>query len=63
MLIGNLAAEIGKVLEDKAFDVNYFDNNEQAALYIVENLDKSNTIFLKASRAMQLEEILEKIKK
>ena len=40
----------------------YFDDNEQAALYIVENLDKSNTIFLKASRAMKFEQILEKIK-
>ena len=63
LLIGNLAAEIGKVLENSGFSVKYFDDNKQAAVYIVENLDKSNTIFLKASRAMQLEEILEIIKK
>ena len=46
----------------KGFEVVYCDNNEQAALYIVENLDKSNTIFLKASRAMKFEDILDKIK-
>lgn len=62
ILVGKLARYIGKPLETAGFEVEYFDNNEQAALYIVENLDKSNTIFLKASRAMKFEEILEKIK-
>ena len=63
LLIGKLAAEIGRGLENKELSVNYFDNKQQAAVYIVENFDKSNTIFLKASRAMKLEEILEIIKK
>ena len=62
ILVGKLARYIGKPLETAGFEVEYFGNNEQAALYIVENLDKSNTIFLKASRAMKFEEILEKIK-
>ena len=62
ILVGKLARYIGKPLETAGFEVKYFDNNEQTALYIVENSDKSNTIFLKASRAMKFEEILEKIK-
>ena len=62
ILVGKLAEYIGRPLETAGFEVKYFDNNEQAALYIVENLDKSNTIFLKASRSMKFEEILEKIK-
>lgn len=62
ILVGSLASEIGRPLEMKGFEVVYCDNNEQAALYIVENLDKSNTIFLKASRAMKFEDILDKIK-
>lgn len=62
ILIGKLAQYIGKPLEIEGFEVEYFDNNEQASVYIVENLDKSNTIFLKASRSMKFEEILEKIK-
>lgn len=62
ILVGKLARYIGKPLETAGFEVKYFDNNEQTALYIVENIDKSNTIFLKASRSMKFEEILEKIK-
>lgn len=62
ILVGKLAHEIGGALEINGFDVKYFDDNEQTALYIVENLSKSNTIFLKASRAMKFEEILYKIK-
>lgn len=62
ILVGKLAHEIGGPLENKGFDVKYTDNNEQTAIYIVENLDKSNTIFLKASRSMKFEEILEIIK-
>ena len=63
ILVGKLARYIGKALETESFEVKYFDTNEQVALYIIENLNKSNTIFLKASRAMKFEEILEKIKK
>jgi UDP-N-acetylmuramoyl-tripeptide--D-alanyl-D-alanine ligase len=62
ILVGKLAHEIGKSLENKGFEVVYFDTNEQASVYIVENLNESNTIFLKASRSMKFEEILEKIK-
>ena len=62
ILVGKLAHEIGKPLENNGFEVVYFDTNEQASVYIVENSNESNTIFLKASRSMKLEEILEKIK-
>lgn len=63
IFVGRLAAEIGKVLENKGFEVHYFNSNHDAACYIVENLDESNTIFLKASRSMKFEEIIEEIKK
>ena len=62
ILVGKLAHEIGKPLENNGFEVVYFDTNEQASVYIVENSNESNTIFLKASRSMKFEEILEKIK-
>jgi UDP-N-acetylmuramoyl-tripeptide--D-alanyl-D-alanine ligase len=62
LLVGDLAENIGKALELKGFKVDYFDNNKDVSLYIVENLDKSNTIFLKASRSMKFEEIIDYIK-
>lgn len=62
LLVGNLASEIGKPLESQGIEVKYFDNNKQVSVYIVEKLNKSNTIFLKASRAMKFEEILNNIK-
>ena len=62
ILVGKLAHEIGKPLENNGFEVVYFDTNEQASVYIVENSNESNTIFLKASRSMKFEEILENIK-
>lgn len=62
ILVGNLIANAGKVLENNGFEVKYFTSNADAACYIVENSHKSNTIFLKASRSMKFEQILEKIK-
>ena len=63
LTVGNLAKEIGKILTIKNIDVTSFETNEQVACYILENLDNSYTIFLKASRSMQFEQILEEIKK
>ena len=63
ILVGNLAREIGKPLENKGIEVVYCKDNTSAACNIVEKIDKSNTIFLKASRSMKFEEILEQIKK
>ncbi len=61
--VGELAKEIGSTLRNNGFDVKYFDNNEQVSCYIIENLNNSYTIFLKASRSMKFEQILENIKK
>ena len=58
-----MAREIGKPLENKGIEVVYCKDNTSAACNIVEKIDKSNTIFLKASRSMKFEEILEQIKK
>ncbi|MBR6723352.1 UDP-N-acetylmuramoyl-tripeptide--D-alanyl-D-alanine ligase [bacterium] len=63
LTVGNLAKEIGKILTSKNIDVSSFDSNSQAACYILENLNNSYTIFLKASRSMKFEQILEEIKK
>ncbi len=61
--IGNLAKEIGEILKTKGFDVTSFETIEKATCYILENLNNSYTIFLKASRSMKFEQILEEIKK
>lgn len=61
--VGDLAKEIGETLISKGFDVTTLDSIEQASCYILENLNNSYTIFLKASRSMKFEQILEEIKK
>lgn len=61
--VGNLALNIAKVLADSGYKVNSFETNEQASCYIVENLNAGYTIFLKASRSMKFEQIIEGIKR
>lgn len=63
LTVGNLAKEIGKELENNGFEAHYFNSNKDASCYILENLNKDNTIFLKASRSMQFEEILDNIRR
>jgi UDP-N-acetylmuramoyl-tripeptide--D-alanyl-D-alanine ligase len=63
LTVGNLAEEIAKVLALNGFDPISFDTTEQAARYIVENLHDSYTIFLKASRSMKFEQILEYVRR
>ena len=63
LTVGPYAAEIAKILNNKGFDTKSFINNKDVSCYILENLNNSNTIFLKASRSMKLEEIIENIKK
>lgn len=63
LTVGNLAKKIGKALEAKGNNVKYFDSNEEVSRYILDNLNDSYTIFLKASRAMKFEEILEYVKR
>ncbi len=61
--VGNLAKYIGKELEKFGFVVKHFDNNIETSRYILDNLHEGITIFLKASRSMKLEEIIENLKK
>ena len=62
-MVGSLAAEIGEQLKGKGFEVKSFKSNEEVSCYILENLNDSYTIFLKASRSMKFEEILENVKR
>lgn len=62
LVVGNLIKFAGQELENKGFIVNYFNNNEEVSRYIVEKLDNSNTIFLKASRSCKFEDIIKKIR-
>lgn len=59
--VGNLACEIGKELEQSGFEVKFFDSNSQASCYILDNINIGTTIFLKASRMMKFEEIIENL--
>lgn len=61
--IGDLAGEISEVLIHNGFYAKKFNNCEDAVLYIVENINKDYTIFLKASRSMEFERIPELIKR
>jgi UDP-N-acetylmuramoyl-tripeptide--D-alanyl-D-alanine ligase len=62
-VVGNLAQNIGKVLKDKGFNVEFFKDVEGVSCYILENSFENCTIFLKASRTMQFEQILENVKR
>jgi len=62
LTVGNLAEKIAKELSNSGVWVESFDNNANAARYIVDNLDVNNTIFLKASRSMKFEEIISYIR-
>ncbi len=62
IFIGNLAKNIAKPLKNEGFSTVCFDKIYDVIRYIVENINKSNTIFLKASRSMKLERILDGIR-
>lgn len=63
LTVGDLAANIADVLEKCGYEVHKFETNTQASCYIVENLNDGYTIFLKASRSMMFEQILEDVKR
>lgn len=63
LTIGNLANEIGKELMAHGFEVSNFTTNKEAACYILDKFNNNYTIFLKASRAMKFEEIIEETKR
>ncbi len=60
--VGNLARYIGEELAKCGLDVKSFENNIETSRYILDNLNAGCTIFLKASRAMKFEEIIENLK-
>ena len=63
LTVGELSTEIAKELENSGVWVKHFANNTDVSRYILDNLDIGNTIFLKASRAMKFEEILDNLKR
>ncbi len=63
LTVGNLAKEIAEELANQGLEVEKFDNNEQVSCYILDNLNVGYTIFLKASRSMKFEGIVEALKR
>lgn len=62
LTVGRLAREIGDELDAKGFFVKNFENNREVSDYIIDSIDVGTTIFLKASRSMKFEEIIDFIK-
>ena len=60
LTVGKLAKEISEVV-NCCFAKN-FEDNKNVARYILDNIEVGTTIFLKASRSMKFEEILENLK-
>lgn len=61
--VGALAKKIGDELFKNGIFVKNFENNDEVSRYILENDFAGCTIFLKASRAMKFEEIIENLKR
>ena len=62
-VVGNLAEKIGEELEKANLEVHFFQNNKETADYISKNISVEETVFLKASRSMKFEEIIDYIRK
>ena len=60
--VGNLAKKIAEKVAENGIPTASFENNCQATRYILDNVEKHSTIFLKASRSMKFEEILNELK-
>jgi len=60
--VGSLAKYTGEELAKFGFDVKSFDNNLETSRYILDNLNVGTTIFLKASRTMKFEEIIQTVR-
>ncbi len=60
--VGNLAKYTGEELAKFGFDVTSFEDNLATSRYILDNFDVGTTIFLKASRTMKFEEIIQSVK-
>jgi len=62
LTVGNLAGKIGEELALKNYFVKNFENNEEVSRYILDNVNVGCTIFLKASRSMKFEQIIENLR-
>lgn len=62
LTVGDLARHIGEELLKCGLNVESFEDNIETSRYILDNLNAGSTIFLKASRAMKFEEIIEYLK-
>lgn len=62
LTVGKLAFEIGVPLEKQGFYVTNFDNNLELSEFVLANVKAGTTIFLKASRSMKFEEIIENLR-
>ncbi|MGN1125158.1 MAG: UDP-N-acetylmuramoyl-tripeptide--D-alanyl-D-alanine ligase [Candidatus Gastranaerophilaceae bacterium] len=60
--VGNLASKIAETVKRKGMNAVALENNSQAVEFIRNNIEKNSTIFLKASRSMKFEEILNGLK-
>ena len=60
--VGDLAKKITQIVKEKGVFAISFENNNEAVDYIEKNIEKNSTIFLKASRSMKFEEILNGLK-
>lgn len=58
LTVGVLARHIARNTTLKSVE---FENNQQCAKYIVNNIEKGSTILLKASRSMKFEQIIEMV--
>ncbi len=58
LTVGSLARHIAR---NTTLDSIEFENNQECAKYIVENIEKGSTILLKASRSMKFEQIIEMV--
>lgn len=63
LTVGALASEIGSELQKHGVFTKNFNSNNEVSRYILDNLNVGNTIFLKASRSMKFEEIIEYLKR
>lgn len=63
LTVGHLAACVADELVKFGLNVKSFENNIETSRYILDNLNAGSTIFLKASRSMKFEEIIENLKK
>lgn len=62
LTVGILAEKIGEELSKSGFFVKNFDNTKAVSNYILDYINVGCTIFLKASRSMKFEEIIEYLK-